>query len=331
MRNLDVNAPLRNLFGWERNPAGEIGLEIEIEGGPFPEGEAPAGWRVHHDHSLRGGGVEYVLRQPIRADRVENSLTALDRFLANVNKVFSYRTSVHVHVNIQQLTVRQWAAFIALFAILEEAVVDVIAPERAGNKFCLRFCDASYPIRFVADCIRSSRIQDMRAVDMKYASCNLTPLSTLGTLEFRAMRGNLDVGLLTDWVAFLVRLKEVASGIDDLRDFAARFSQAGPRMWLQETIGLPDNQIVRGLLALDGLEDKLYEGIRLAQDLCYCTDWTADVAPDPEPRVEVVLEDFEVMVAEPQQLNGWARGQVNVVQPPRRPRRNLFVNMDDQL
>lgn len=282
------NQPLAKTIYWDRKPKGEVGIEIEVEGGPFPEG-APANWLVHADGSLRGDFArEYVIRQPINRDRVRASLDALAANIGGHNPVFSYRTSVHVHVNVQDLTVRQWVAYLTLFGIFEEAFVNVVGPERAGNKFCLRFKDADRSLRVIAEGIRDGNLAEYLGGDLKYASCNVRATRTHGTLEFRAMRGNIDAAFIADWVATLLALKDTAKAVQAPNTFVEELSILGPREFALKY--LPDNQIRRGVLG-QPIDQILYRGARLSQEIAYCADWgdaPPPVAVGPEPMVDMV-------------------------------------------
>lgn len=304
-----VDRPLDGLFYWERRPKGEIGIEVEVEGGPWPEDSAP-NWVTHADGSLRNGGIEYVIRQPVLRDRVLPALNALAVHLTNSNKVFSYRTSIHVHVNVQRMTLRQWINYISLFCIFEELLVNVIGPERAGNKFCLRFKDADESIRLLRTGILDKNIPDLLSGDLKYASCNLRATVSHGTLEFRAMRGNLDTAFIHEWVQVLLVLKDAAIATRDPSVFVEEMSMLGPRDFAIKYLPV-NNTITTGVLnQFDLLSNSMYEGARLAQDVAYCIDWEepfVDVGPSYVDTPEEVEPEADVLLAaEPQDPHvGW--------------------------
>lgn len=292
-----IDQPLNSLFFWERRPKGEIGIEVEIEGGPWPDHQA-TNWIPHVDNSLRNGGIEYVIRQPVLRERVGVALEALNKHLADSDQVFSYRTSVHVHVNVQDLTLRQWVNYIALFCIFEELLVNVVGPERAGNKFCLRFKDADASMRLLRQGIIDETLPHLLGGDLKYASCNLRATASHGTLEFRAMRGNLDVPFIKAWVETLLALKDAAKEAKDPSAFVQEMSFLGPMEFVRKYI--PANMIADGVLAQeDILSNSMYEGARLVQDVAYCIDWgnpppvvIPNEVENPAPDWERVFHDL---------------------------------------
>lgn len=280
------NQGLMALFRWQRTPKGEVGIEIEVERGPWPEAAPCPNWVPHVDNSLRNNGMEFVIRQPINRDKVKSSLQDLKKSLEDFGSRFdfSYRTSVHVHVNVQDLTLRQWCAFVALFTTLEEVLVDIVGPKRAGNKFCLRMKDADEPLQMIRRGLRNSNIQDQLHDDIKYASMNILATRTHGTLEFRAMEGNLDPDRINDWAQILLVLKDAAKALDNPQDIMGNVSAAGPHAWVRNLLPA-NNSITEKVLRYDNLSGSIYEGLRMAQDVCYAVPWEKDdpLAVGPAP------------------------------------------------
>ena len=282
------NRRLADLFRWRLTPRGEVGIEVEIEGGPWPEDPIP-NWPTHPDHSLRNNGIEFVIAKPLARGHVYKHLEVLREHLADAKLEFSYRTSVHVHINVQDFTVKQWVNFIAAFTILEELLVDVVGPKRAGNKFCLRIKDAEEPIKLIRGGIQQQRLPDFLNGDLKYASMNVLATVTHGTLEFRAMEGNLDTKFINDWVQLLLSIKDYARNVESPRAIMASMSGQGPAEWAEAVLPR-GNSITERVLASSDLRDQLYEGARLVQGLCFQFDWVKDPVPVEFPPV-VYQED----------------------------------------
>ena len=124
-----------------REKQGLIGIEIECEGTNLPHNAfpTPAPWAPHQDGSLRGEACEFVLAEPRQHSTIRNDLGILSRYLAKATLKFSNRTSVHVHINVQQLTLVQLYNLICLYAIFEDALVKFSGDaDRDGNLFCLK-------------------------------------------------------------------------------------------------------------------------------------------------------------------------------------------------
>lgn len=276
------NRQMRDVVFYGHAPKGEVGIEVEVEGGPWPQ-EAVPNWAVHQDGSLRNG-IEYVIAEPIQRDKVIDAMDTLsDAFKKAGSKLsFSYRTSIHVHINIQSMTVRQWVAFVAAFTILEEMLVDVVGPKRAGNKFCLRMKDAEQPLNFVRRALREDNLPQYLGGDLKYASMNLLASMGHGTLEFRAMSGNLDGKFINDWVQVLLAIKDYALKVENPASIIGDLSNLGPLFWAESVLPA-GNSITQRVLASDEIRDSLYEGVRLAQDICFAIPWEDDPMPAVGP------------------------------------------------
>lgn len=64
-----------------RRQAGDVGVEIEMEGYNIPHRDLmPYIWKREVDHSLRGESAEFVMRQPVKLKDLRGVLENLDRF-----------------------------------------------------------------------------------------------------------------------------------------------------------------------------------------------------------------------------------------------------------
>lgn len=294
----DINLPLSKLVTWRRHPKGDVGIEIEIEGGPWPVDKIP-NWQVHEDHSLRvhpktqQPGREYIIAQPIAADSVLTHVEVLRKALGETLTEFTYRTSVHVHVNVQRMSVRQWVSFLALSILFEEALVDIVGPTRVGNKFCLRTVDAEGALQDLCKAIRIGKLSGFLGrgggATYKYGAINLNSTSTHGTVEFRAMEGNLDAQRIGDWARVLCGLRDSAMTITDPRRVIEQFSLMGPEAFTQEFI--KDGAIKTALFNDFRLADKLWRGARYAQDLGYASNWEGKMEEEVSPIENNTLDD----------------------------------------
>lgn len=198
---------------------GDVGIEIEVEG----SGLSPLnskGWTTTDDGSLRGRypdeRAEYVLKSPIKIDKVGKHLKDLASNLEASVLRFSYRTSVHVHINCLPLETNHVLNFIYLSLIYEDALIRLCGEQRIGNRFCLRLQDAegaSIHLNQVFSGI--SAIKNLNENAIRYANINLAALRKYGSLEFRGMEGNIDVERLTSWINILYALRAAACKFDN--------------------------------------------------------------------------------------------------------------------
>lgn len=200
------------IFGCQYSHAKQVetlfGVELEIE-----SVNRSIGWKgfradeieMKDDNSLRNYGKEFITRP-------ENLKTTLE-FFKNVHDTvgflkpeekFSERTSIHVHVNCQNLEGEQVRQAVLLYALFEEVFFKMVEPSRRDNIHCVPLTDTYLPSYF-----RSS-IGTLVGRWSKYTALNLLPLKTLGTMEFRHMHGHDDPLLLEDWLMSIENLIELA-------------------------------------------------------------------------------------------------------------------------
>ena len=109
-----------------------IGLELEIENIPPRFIIDNPYWTVHRDGSLRNNGLEFVT-PPIKISRIEQALTVLFNQLQQ-GYTYGERTSVHVHVNVRTMTLKQLELFVLTYMIFEKALFNWVGHNRDINK-----------------------------------------------------------------------------------------------------------------------------------------------------------------------------------------------------
>jgi hypothetical protein len=249
---------------------GDVGIEIEVEGERLPHAEKF--WRNEEDGSLRGPETrEYVLDKPMTLKEARVALAYLDaQYKVCDSKVYdSVRAGVHVHINVQKLNMIELYNFMTLYIILEEVLVKWCGPHREGNLFCLRTCDADYLLVRLQVAAETKRFGDLVSDNLRYASMNVKALGTYGSLEFRAMRGTRDLDLIYKWAEVLLNLREVAKGYENPYKIIERFSVGQAKGFLQDMLGDDVKHFI-----CDGYEGMLIDGMRRAQDIAYCVDWS---------------------------------------------------------
>ena len=211
---------VREIFG---NPRAEglFGLEIEVEGERLDTIETPDGWVRTDDGSLRGDypnqRSEFVFNGPAS---FEKSLGRLNELIAAAEKSravlnFSYRTSVHCHVNMQELTEKEVMNYIYLYYIMEDLIFELCGDYRKGNRFCLRLSDSEGCYDVILNLFQNGLRHGVGAGEdaLRYAALNVAALTKYGSIEFRGMEGNMD----KDRLAALMQV------LHDLRKLACRF------------------------------------------------------------------------------------------------------------
>ena len=269
--------PLREIL--ERSPVkGDIGIEIEVEGARLPkepEGLNPW-WAYHKDGSLRGeDNAEYVLKKPILFNQVPEALDSLWKLFESHKSRLdeSNRTSVHVHLNCQEFYLNRLTSFLAIYTCFEEVLTEWCGDHRVGNLFCLRAKDAPGSVYRIKKFIQSDGRQELNE-GLHYSGLNTHALTKFGSVEIRALRGCSDPETIRQWVGILQRIYDASGTYQDPRTICDLFSQGGPTNFFETILGEWSPIVRKGVsMSEPQIRDSMYEGIRLAQDLCYCRDW----------------------------------------------------------
>lgn len=224
---------------------GDLGIEIECEGAHLRVADEDNSkyWKTVNDGSLRGvypdSCAEFVLRRPIKAKDAKAAIQELIAIQTDAKLAFSFRTSVHVHVNIQELTEVQLLNLVYTYLLLEEPLLNYCGKERKGNRFCLRLSDAEGSLEYITAWIAKSfdSLRLMAEGTIRYSSINLAAVRKYGSVEFRGMRGTIDIGTLTNWCTALLRIRAFAMASKDPSFVYETFCNMGAIGFLNHVLG----------------------------------------------------------------------------------------------
>lgn len=229
-QTIDVSLiPISSLFGlhppvtkevkWESKskPVQEspfdtlVGVEVEVENIEFPI-VLNTMWNKHEDGSLRNNGVEYVTH-PTSAKYIPIAINSLYTGLNKKNKPsFSDRTSIHCHINVQDMTMDQLKAFILLYLSIENLLYEYVGYKRKKSIFCVPLSHSGYVGRLKAFFNSTTTREFSRSITEwhKYTGCNIIPVKSYGTVEFRHLYGTGSIDTIINWLNVLLTLKEYA-------------------------------------------------------------------------------------------------------------------------
>ncbi len=212
MSNSQSAMTLSGYNGWDNSIVGpHVGIEIEVEGTNLPTDMSRTGWSIHRDGSLRGESAEYVFTRPLQPDR---AVKVLDKFRDKIAQAtelsMSYRTSVHVHVNVRDMSFNHIYNMILLYTLYEDMFGRMAGDHRMGNLFCLRMKDAKGYMDILRRAAQRNTFINLGSANLRYSACNPVSMFNHGTLEFRAMRGTTDVDVIKPWMFLLLQLREAA-------------------------------------------------------------------------------------------------------------------------
>jgi hypothetical protein len=212
------------------------------------------------DSSLPASGFE-INTAPASGDRfvrqISEICSALSKHEASVDK----SCGLHVHVGARDLRYWELRRLIALYAIVEDALFDIIAPERRRSRYCTP-CGKNY-LRAVLDPDSTKELKRMmfghlyghsegKAIkeskeskyqDCRYFALNIHSWMLRGTIEFRMHHGTLNARKITNWSLLLTSLVDHAARLTEkeIEQFPSGFEgllKLAPtlevREWVQE-------------------------------------------------------------------------------------------------
>ena len=253
-----------------------VGIEVEVEGAGNLRSTRL--WNVINDSSLRNDGRELVTKLPLAGYDLRKATEELDGLLRSGGLAVSERCSVHVHIDVRDLTLTQVGNILATYVACEAALYNFGGKERYDNIYCPGVTSALEQMGVMRRVMQGSD-HDFRfgCHDWcKYTGINLRSIAERGSIEFRAHEGTLDLYRITEWVGILLRMVDYATTTERKKikvhakqgavEFIARvFSDKAPAL-LQDGIyeELYKNNILNLTDLLDTSEDyspDLIEGI----------------------------------------------------------------------
>lgn len=222
---------------------GTFGIEIECEGNNLTPIDSQY-WRTEDDGSLRGrfpeSRCEYVLKKPLK---YKSAMLAVGHLLnqqrADVEFNFSFRTSVHIHVNVSDMEWEEYLAFCYTWLLCEGPLMDFCGESRKANRFCLRSRDSEGVVDIILKLINDATFVNIQENDVRYAALNVGATAKYGSLEFRGMRGTTDVDVLSKWMLTLGNMREYCLG-KSIQDVHKDIWEIGNKAFLEKVTGSPD-------------------------------------------------------------------------------------------
>lgn len=264
---------------------GDIGIEIEVEGINLPtQHHLSSGiWRVDNDGSLKGPeNREYVTPMPIDLRGANASLDYLGDAYKRTGATIldSIRAGVHIHRNVQDLTLKQLFTFIVAYFTLEKVLVNWCGEGREGNLFCLRgTTDAEYILFELMKAIEKRKLGGLKTDNLRYCSLNVCSLFKYGSIEFRAMRGTADLELIKVWAATIDELYNTSLKFVDPQEIVLSVCSGGGEHALLKRL-LPT---MYSHFTCKNYTSMIRDGARAVQMLAFSTDWNSYDRPSRNP------------------------------------------------
>ena len=238
-------ASISDLYGCSRRKGLLFGIEVEVE---FPSGTREvhlddnlrSDWRIVADGSLRNIGLEFI-SVPLPFPKARRSVHELLDYIDQFDPINTNRTSIHVHMNVSDLTQDQVLNTIILYSLLEDYFESFCGDSRSGNLFCLGTSYQDHYLTAIQENLVASNANSearwfhSRTLS-KYSALNILSLRN-GTLEFRSLPNNHNISEVSNWLSALAVLRNVAckykNVVKVLEDFDENF-----KMFQANTLGI---------------------------------------------------------------------------------------------
>jgi len=256
---------------------GDVGIEIEVESLDLLPAVNNHAFTSKPDGSLRHCGNEYVTNGVATLDKdFKQNLTKLCKDIETSGRVIkdSPRTSVHVHVNISNLTLSQaWTGILSAW-LMETVFVEGCGPERVGNLFCLRLKDAEYLIPTAQKDLRSPTpfTQHLMSDHIKYSGTNLNAIARFGSVETRYKGGSIDPDDIYSWSSLHhAVIHNAANEYKTPSKFIDTFCTMAKRDFVESIIG--KDRFKQYVEPIQGWEDMVEEQLGIIAPVAYTHTW----------------------------------------------------------
>ena len=243
-----------------------FGYELEVEGTELPG--FVDGFHVVREGSLRPvdgeDGKEYVFDEPKNYVDTIKHISALSKAVEKGNPEFSHRTSVHVHLNVQDMKYEHYFNMLFLWMMFEPQLLAFCGDARQSNLFCLSSRDAE-GLMFALERVAQTKSINLLNDDIRYSAVNLAATAKYGTVEFRAMRGTIDCAVIFPWIDALKCLYTAAQKFDTPKELWEFAYEAGYSEMYNYVFG-----------KLQGFKNLCHEGQRLYMETLFRLSLIAD-------------------------------------------------------
>jgi hypothetical protein len=158
------------------------------------------------DNSLRNNGIE-VKTNPVSFEQSLELFDVVHSQLKLGKEPFTDRTSIHVHINIQALSLEEVRQLVLTYALFEPLFFKFVGPIRQGSIYCVPLSYTYLPSHY------KQPIQELWKRWQKYTAFNISPMCAgkdgvegLGTIEFRHLYGTGDKKVYQTWLSAIKEL-----------------------------------------------------------------------------------------------------------------------------
>lgn len=169
-------------------------------------------WTTVEEGSLHQSGVEWVFSSPMFGQDVVDALNNLEAAYSARPPKLSYEASLHVHVDVRDLSAEQYGRYVMLYALLEPLLFEAYCPTRKNNPFCVQLDNNPTMLLQLAQTLNRvvGRGRAGMHISSRYGGINLLSTSRFGSLEFRGHPPEYQAEPILEWTNVLLAMRNAA-------------------------------------------------------------------------------------------------------------------------
>lgn len=187
-----------------------------MEGVPHPPhiANVQAYFNIHSDGSLRNHGSEFTFKSGYSGTKILAAMTAMDECARIMKFEGSYRTSMHAHLNMHDVTFPQDVFAIgAVYCLAEPFLYDFVGNDRDCCNYCVPWYAHPGHFEQYFKTIKGSKAIGLanafkNSKTYKYSGLNFFSLGDFGTVEFRQAPVTMQKAKIVTWINLIMRLKK---------------------------------------------------------------------------------------------------------------------------
>lgn len=232
-------------FEWERCRNYLVALEHDSLGTaavPSHIAEVQKFFNVHADGSLRNHGTEFTFNGGYSGTKILSAVNAMDECSRIMKFEGSYRTSMHVHMDMQDMVFPDDVFSLgAVYCLAEPFLYDFVGNDRDCCNYCVPWYAHPGHFEQYFKALKSPGAKGTQIPNVlknskafKYSGLNFFSLGDFGTLEFRHAPVTMQKAQIVVWINLIMRLKKWALENRGLTGEAliSRAHQMGPEAFL---------------------------------------------------------------------------------------------------
>lgn len=212
-------------------------------------------FNVHIDHSLRKEGKEFTFKGPYRGSKILRAVTAMDNCSRALNFEGTYRTSLHVHLDMSDLTFPDdIIQFGGVYSVVEAYLYQFVGHNRFASNYCVPWY--KHPQHYEAFLLCVQRYHKPGTQNIlpslkngksnKYAGLNCFSLGDFGTVEFRQAPVTMASTRIITWINIIMHLKQwTLQNPMNMRSLIRHVTQTRPEVFLTDVFKSHFYDVVR--------------------------------------------------------------------------------------